>query len=121
MQDNNVGMELSWPDLACASKLRKGGFIAYRAKDGLGLPDDWVSRFIAFATTAAFDEGVGVILGCALLWACMDPNAAESVSPDIHQAVTSKFIKLKITVEDGENPIKRLEAVYSEPRKSQSS
>ena len=69
MQDNYVGMELSWPDIACASKLCKGGFIIYKAKDGLGLTDDWISRYIAFATTAAFDKGVGTILGCALLWA----------------------------------------------------
>ena len=83
MQDNYVGMELSWPDITCASKLCKGGFIIYKPKEGLGLTDDWLSRFIAPATTAAFDEGVGAILGRALLWACMDPNAAESVSPDI--------------------------------------
>ena len=114
MQDNYVGMELSWPDITCASKLCKGGFIIYKPKEGLGLTDDWLSRFIAPATTAAFDEGVGAILGRALLWACMDPNAAESVSPDIRQAVTSEFIKLETTLEDGENPIERLEVVCSE-------
>ena len=51
---------------------------------------------------------------CFTLGLCMDPNAAESVSPDIRQAVTSEFIKLETTLEDGENPIERLEVVCSE-------
>ena len=80
MQDNYVRMELSWPDIACASNLCKCSFIIYKAKDDLGLTNDWGSRFIAPATTAAFDEGVGAILGCTLLWACMDPIAAEARS-----------------------------------------
>ena len=101
MQDNYVGMELSCPDGACASKLCKGDFIVYRLKDGLGLTDDWLSRFIAPATTAAFNEGVGAILGLALLWACMDCNAAELVYPDICQAITSEFIKLETILGDG--------------------
>ena len=44
----------------------------------------------------------------------MDPNSAESVSPDILQAVTSEFIKLKTALEGGENPIEKLEVVCSE-------
>ena len=47
MQDNYVGMELCWPDIHCASKLCKGGFIVYKPREGLGLTDDWIARFIA--------------------------------------------------------------------------
>ena len=62
MQDNYVRIELSWPDITCStSKLCKGGFIIYKAKDGLGLTDDWVSRFIAPATTAAFVQSLALL------------------------------------------------------------
>ena len=73
MQDNYVGLELQWPDISCASKLCKGGFVVYRAKDGHGITEEWLPRFIAHAVTRAFDEGVGAVLGRALLWGCMDP------------------------------------------------
>ena len=94
MQDNYVGMELSWPDISCASKLCKGSFVMYKARQGLWLTDNWMSRFVAPAITAAFDEGVGAALGQALLWPCMDPVVADLVAADIRQEVTAEFIKL---------------------------
>ena len=63
VQDNYVGMELSWPDISCASKLCKRSFVIYKARQGLGLTDGWMSTFVAPANTAAFDEGVGAVLG----------------------------------------------------------
>ena len=60
-----------------------GTFIIYKAREGLGLTDDWMSRFVAPAIMAAFDEGVGAVLGQALLWACTDPVAADAVPPDV--------------------------------------
>ena len=80
MQDNYVGMELNWHDISFTSKLcKQGSFIIYKAREGFGLTDDWMSRFVAPAITGAFDEGVGAVLRQALLWAYMDPVLAADV------------------------------------------
>jgi len=114
MQDNYVGMELAWPDITTASKLCKGGFVVYRQKNGLNISDDWISRFVAPSITSSFDEGVGAVLGRALLWAVMDPEYCEVVSSDIRREVTGAFIRLETDLVDGDNPIEKLEVIPSE-------
>ena len=70
IQDTYVGMELKAGLTFLVQAI-------YKAREGLGLTDDWMSRFVAPAITAAFDEGVGAVLGQALLWACMNPVVAD--------------------------------------------
>ena len=102
MQDNYVGMELAWPDITTVSKLCKGGFIVYRQKQGLNISEDWIAWFVAPSIPSSFDEGVGAVLGRALLWAVMDPEHCEFVSPDIRRQVAAEFIRLETTLEDEE-------------------
>ena len=86
----------------------------YRQKQGLNISDDWIACFVAPSITSSFDEGVGAVLGRALLWAVMDPEYCEVVSSDIRREVTGAFIRLETDLEDGDNPIEKLEVIPSE-------
>ena len=121
MQDRYTDTQLDWPDANAASKLA-GSVVIYKAKDGSGVTDWWLSREIAPAITSSFNEGIGAILGRALLWACHEPSISELVSPEIRHNVVAKYIMLKVdisldkppNINDNENPIERIEVLVSE-------
>ena len=61
-------------------------------------------------------QPLGAVLGCTFLCACMDPVLSNLVPPppDIHQEVTEECVKLENSLEDGENPIEKLEVVFDQ-------
>ena len=104
--------------ISCASKfICKGGVIVYRGKEGFLDVLVQMTGFVAAGVKALFDEGVGAILRHALLLACRDPIFADDVvfcrisDKSLH---TAELVKLKSPLEDGYNPIEKLEVVHSE-------
>ena len=112
--DTYTDTQLLWPDVLVASKLCDGGVCIYKTKDGSGVTDEWLAREVCPACTGMFGAAVGAILAKSLLWACYDPAMMDLVPPDIRQDVCRKFIQVDSTLDNGENPIERVEVVVSQ-------
>jgi len=114
MQDRYTDMQLDWPDVRAASKLCDGGTCLYKVKDGLPVTNAWISTNVTPSITASFGEGVGAILGKALLWAVFDPSQQDDLDTDLRRTISANFIRLNTNLNDGDNPIERVEVIPSE-------
>jgi hypothetical protein len=77
-----------YPDAKVAFELCHGGPISYKCRDGCGEGDDWIAANVSPHITEAFGRNVAGTLGCALLWACFDPEARESVDIRLRERIT---------------------------------
>ena len=117
MQDRYTDVQLSWPDVHCASKLCNDGPIKYVLKEDAGITDEWLCRNVAPNIAAAFGNDVGVILAKPLLWAAFDLEWSERLSPEIKHRILSAFIRLERGVDVG-NPVKIVEIIAMEGRRT---
>ena len=64
--------------------------------------------------SSPFGDGVGAILGATLLWACFEPSVKDKIPDDVRANAISNFVVLNTGLEDGENPIDRINVIVSE-------
>ena len=86
----------------------------YKAKDGLGLTNDWIALNVCPNITRSFDRKVGAIMGKALLWAVYEPSCQQMIPRDRSRRITRKIADLDLDLEEGENPIHKYEIIASE-------
>jgi len=116
MQDRYTDIQLNWPDVNAASKLCQDGACRYIIKrEAVGVSDEWLCTNVTPNISSAFDRRVGAILARPLLWAAFDPTWSEMVAPEIRHRIISAFIRLEcIDIDDGVNPVSRVEVIASE-------
>ena len=90
MQDRYTDIQLTWPDVICASRLSQGGVIQYTIDSDLGLTDEWLCQYVCPQITCCFGREVGAILAKPLLWATFNLQYQDQVQPDIcHQIISA--------------------------------
>ena len=82
---------LPFPDAKVAFALCHGGPIKYKLIDECGVSDLWVAENVMPNTTAVFGSKMGSILGKALLWACFDDKAKQSIDDRLRSKVVEAY------------------------------
>jgi hypothetical protein len=82
---------LPYPDAKVAFELCHGGPIKYKLADGCGVSDEWVANSVMPNTSAVFSSKLGSNLGRALLWACYDDKAKESIDSGLRNKVIAAY------------------------------
>jgi hypothetical protein len=111
-QDGYVEVTLPYPDAKVAAKLCIGGCIKYQLRQNSGITDEWIAEFVVPNILRRFPQGVGRVLGRALLWACFEPNLAGYVPQEILDRVRNAYTAIRVLPE-GENPVVKLELVVT--------
>lgn len=114
MQDTYTDTQLNWPDIKAGSKLCQGGVCKYKVKEGLGITDQWLATEICPNIAGAFDHRVAAILAKPLLWACFEPNVMTEVPNELYQTVCGKIRASNLNLEQGVNPIEKVELIPSQ-------
>ena len=114
MQDRYTDTQLDWPDIECCNKLCHGGMCLYQPRAGTGITNEWLARSVAPNISHLFGETVGAILGTALLWSCFEPTTIDRVPAEIRATVLERYRRQEIRLQDGVNPIERLEVIPSQ-------
>ena len=109
MQDRYTEIELNWPDLQAATGLCGLAPCVYLEREGSGITEEFLSHEICPGVTGSFSPGVAVILGRALVWCCFEPSAFDLVPPGLRQATIQKVMSLDSNIEEGCNPVRRIE------------
>ena len=119
MQDRYTEIQLTWPDVHCASRLSQGGVIQYVIHSDLGLTDEWLCQYVTPRISSCFGLQVGAILAKPLLWSCFNLEYSEQVHPDLKHRIISSCIRRDIRNDDSTyNPVSRVEVVASECKKT---
>ena len=113
MQDSYVDVQLTWPDVNCASSVVSKGVCLYKVKGEAGLSDDWLCEHVAPRITASFGNKVGAILAKPLLWACYADTFTDRVQPSLRNRICGQFTRLE-REGYGDNPIQKVEVIPNE-------
>ena len=104
-----------YPDAKVAFEICHRGPISYKLHGGCGVGNYWISANVTPHIAEAFGRNVAGTLGRALLWACFDPEARESVDIRLRERIIHSYtnqVCINATVvanADGElpNPIQK--------------
>ena len=115
MQDSYVDVQLTWPDVNCASCVVSKGVCLYKVKANAGLSDAWLCEHVTPQITAVFGNKVGAILAKPLLWACYSDIFSDRVQPSLRNRICGQFIRLEREgYGNGVNPIQKVEVIPNE-------
>jgi hypothetical protein len=91
-----------------AAALCKGGPIKYAVREGSGVSDDWISKYIVPRIASRFPWSVALVLGRALLWLVRD-DTNHYLPEDLSNRVFLAYRDLPgRTLPLGINPIKKV-------------
>eukprot|EP00957_Ditylum_brightwellii_P091443 6963107-Ditylum_brightwellii.AAC.1 len=92
--DRYCDTKLPWVDVKINVALCVGGLCAYKLKEGSGLTDDWISKYVCPSIKHVYGEGVSILLGKAVLCAIFDDNFKHHVSQAWCHLVVAEYNKI---------------------------
>lgn len=106
--DVYIDTEVPYPDARVAGALCVGGPITYQLVAGCGVDDGWITNnVVPEIFKRHFCKKTAVVLGRAVLWACIDPMFKSFVPDDLLRRVTSAYERARL-LDAGENPVKKV-------------
>ena len=106
--DVYIDTEVPYPDARVAGTLCVGGPILYQLVAGCGIDDGWITNnVVPEIFKCHFCTKTAVVLGRAVLWACIDPMYKSFVPDDLLRRVTSAYERARL-LDAGENPVRKV-------------
>ena len=106
--DVYIDTEVPYPDAKVAAALCVGRPITYQIVPGCGIDDAWITNnVIPNLFKHHFCKKTAIVLGKAVLWACIDPMYKSYVPDELLQRVTSAYERTRFMDFDV-NPIKKI-------------
>ena len=109
-QDKYAECTVPWPDAKVASALCKGGPIHYSVKEGSGISEEWILRYVCPAIRTCYGRSLSLVLGRALLWRIFDRSEAHVVPATIRNRVKRAYRDLgeRCRLLNEENPVEKV-------------